>query len=219
MTKSMTYEKVEARIISHIGIVRSRGNSHTLSVRQKGIIVDFDRVVVIVLGSIIAIGLLILGGNVMFNPIRELAAAEALRPTLIKTDMETLDAQLKEANAEVSAEEYLEQKNEYALLDEEGAIEAALEEQSRVSSEEERDFPNTRIAGTNVPPNVNEECQLPIKKALDIERVLSKAVDPQTSIWLEEYCSYRSKMWDKQCYVPNDYLYYGDLCKQVTASL
>ena len=45
-----------------------------------------------------------------------------------------------------------------------------------------------------------------------MERVLSKVANPEESIWVMEYCGYRQQMWDNQCYVPNDYLYYGELC-------
>ena len=166
------------------------------------------------LASVIAVGLLILVGNFFFNPIRELSAAEALRPTFINVDLVALDAVLEEGNAGVSGKEFLAQQSEYLQMD--NGIESALSEQTRFGGEE--DQPNTLIAGTNVPPFVDEECNYPVQKALDIERVLSKAEDPQNSIWLKEYCGYRAQMWTKQCYVPNDYLYYGDLCKNLSTS-
>ena len=172
-----------------------------------------DSVVFLFLSSVVAVGLLILAGNQLFNPINNLAAAEALRPTLIKVDLAALEASLQAGNSRVTGKEFLEQKSEYVSMDVDGGIQSAINKPTRLSSAEEREQPNTQIVGTNVPPHMNEECQYPVQKALDIERVLSKSADPQSSIWLTEYCSYREQMWAKQCYVPNNYLYYGELCR------
>lgn len=172
-----------------------------------------DSVVVMFFASVIAIGVGIIFANTFFNPINDLATAAALRPTLINVDLAALNATLQDTNSGLTGKEYLGQIP-HVLFDAETISEASSKDQVRLSSEEERSQPNTRIAGTNVPPFVNEECQYPIQKALDIERVLGKSADPQNSIWLAEYCDYREQMWDRQCYVPNDYLYYGHLCTE-----
>lgn len=172
-----------------------------------------NSVVIMFFASVIAIGLGIIIADKLFNPINDLATAEALRPTLINIDLAALDAILQDGNSGLTGKEYLAQIP-HVLFDAETISEAASKNQVRLSSEEERSQPNTRIAGTNIPPFVNEECQYPIQKALDLERVLGKSSDPQNSIWLTEYCNYREQMWAKQCYVPNDYLYYGELCRE-----
>ena len=61
-----------------------------------------DSAIIVFLSSVIVVGLLILAGNQLFNPINNLSAAEALRPTFIKVDLAALNASLQAGNSNVT---------------------------------------------------------------------------------------------------------------------
>ena len=192
--------------------MRSKGNCTPRLCEGKGNVMDHDSVVKTILASIILLGSMILAGNKLFNPINDLAAATAVQPTPVNMDLASLDASLESGNYRSPTGELAE--SAYEAFRAIQALEEGNEEQVRLSSAEERQQPNTQMVGTNVAPFVNKECEQPIQKALDMERVLGKIANPEESIWVTEYCGYRQQMWDNQCYVPNDYLYYEELCKK-----
>jgi len=72
--------------------------------------------------------------------------------------------------------------------------------------------PNLRLHAKSPPPGLNVSCKFAVGKALEIERSLSAAKDPEESVWREDYCEWLGEVRSEQCEVPRNYFYYGNLC-------
>jgi hypothetical protein len=72
--------------------------------------------------------------------------------------------------------------------------------------------PNLRLTGKSPPSGLNVACTFAVGKALELERALSAAKDPQESIWREDYCEWIEEARSSECSVGPDIFYYGHLC-------
>lgn len=76
--------------------------------------------------------------------------------------------------------------------------------------------PNLRLTGKSPPSGLNVACTFAVGKALELERALSAAKEPQESIWREDYCEWRCEAIEEDCGVDDSYFYYRyqRLCRQ-----
>jgi len=76
--------------------------------------------------------------------------------------------------------------------------------------------PNLRLHGKAPPPGLNVSCKFSVGKALEIERDLSPAENPQESIWKKDYCHWRCEALKEKCPVSDSYYYYryAEFCRQ-----
>lgn len=72
--------------------------------------------------------------------------------------------------------------------------------------------PSLRGTAKSPPAGLSPECRFPVGKALEIERALSAADDPNESIWRKDYCKWLGEVWDGRCDVPADLFFYRNIC-------
>jgi hypothetical protein len=82
----------------------------------------------------------------------------------------------------------------------------------QVRSKTKTQKPNLRLTGKSPPSGLNVACTFAVGKALELERALSVAKDPQESIWREDYCEWIEEARSSECSVGPDIFYYGHLC-------
>ena len=87
-------------------------------------------------------------------------------------------------------------------------------QQARSSTKNQK--PNLRLTGKSPPSGLNVACTFAVGKALELERALSAAEDPQESIWREDYCKWRCEARVDGCGVDDSYYYYRyqSLCRE-----